>query len=64
LNFESKIQGAQLEDQKQIKAQEGHLEEGKATKPVNGTQSGKPSKRQKRAEKSSETQNPLEINSP
>jgi hypothetical protein len=63
LNFESKIQGAQLEDQKQIKAQEDHLEEGKAAKPVNGTQSGKPSKRQKGLRKAQKLKTPLEINS-
>jgi hypothetical protein len=41
LNFESKTHEAQLEDQKPRKAQEGHLEEGKTTKPANGMKSGK-----------------------
>jgi hypothetical protein len=35
---------AQLEDQKQKKAQEGHLEERKNAKPIDGMKSGKPRK--------------------
>jgi hypothetical protein len=34
---------AQLEDQRPRKAQEGHLEEGKAARPAKDTKSGKPS---------------------
>jgi hypothetical protein len=42
---------AQLEDQKLRKAQEGHLEEGKAAKPTIGTKSSKPSKMAKKSSK-------------
>jgi hypothetical protein len=38
---------AQLEDQRPRKAQEGHLEEGKAARPIKGTKSGKPSQNSK-----------------
>jgi hypothetical protein len=38
---------AQLEDQKQKKAQEGHLEERKNAKPIDGLKSGKPRKAKK-----------------
>jgi hypothetical protein len=41
---------AQLEDQKPRKAQEGHLEEGKTTKPINGTKNGKPRKKQRKTQ--------------
>jgi hypothetical protein len=41
---------AQLEDQKLRKAQEGHLEEGKAAKPTIGTKSSKPSKMAKKSQ--------------
>jgi hypothetical protein len=34
------------------KAQEGHLEEGKATRPIKGTKSGTPRKRAKKSSKS------------
>jgi hypothetical protein len=34
---------AQLEDQKPRKAQEGHLVEGKAARPIKGMKRGKPS---------------------
>jgi hypothetical protein len=44
-----KPHGAQLEDQKPRKAQEGHIEEGKITKPANGMKSGKPSKMAKKS---------------
>jgi hypothetical protein len=37
----------QLENQNQIKAQEGHLEEGKTTKLTNGKKSGKPKEKLK-----------------
>jgi hypothetical protein len=40
--------------------QEGHLEEGKATKPTNDTKRGKPKKRQREAQ----TQNSSETISP
>jgi hypothetical protein len=32
------------------KAQEGHLEEGKTTKPINGTKSGNPKKKSRKAQ--------------
>jgi hypothetical protein len=38
----------QLENQKLKKAQEGHLEEGKAAKPTHGKKSGKPKKKQRK----------------
>jgi hypothetical protein len=44
---------AQLQDQKQRKAQEGHLEEGKAARLTKGTKRGK---KAKMAKKSSKTQ--------
>jgi hypothetical protein len=50
LNFESKTHETQLEDQKPRKAQEGYLEEGKTIKPTNGTTSGKPKKKKRKAQ--------------
>jgi hypothetical protein len=44
LNFEPRPHEAQLEDQKQKKAQEGHLEVEKITRPTKGTKSSKPKK--------------------
>jgi hypothetical protein len=49
LNFKFKTLKAQLEDQKQKKAQEGHLEEGKTTKLANGMKSGNASKKAKKS---------------
>jgi hypothetical protein len=46
----------------QRKAQEGHLEEGKAAKPTNGMKSGKP--KLERAKKSSKPNSPPETSSP
>jgi hypothetical protein len=34
----------------QRKAQKGHLEEGKTTKPINGKKRGKPKKKQRKAQ--------------
>jgi hypothetical protein len=44
LNFEPRPHEAQLENQKQRKAQEGHLEAEKITRPTKGTKSSKPKK--------------------
>jgi hypothetical protein len=49
LNFESKTHEAELEGQKPRKTQEGHLEEGKTTKPANGAKNGKPSRMAKKS---------------
>jgi hypothetical protein len=55
LNFKYKTHEAQLEDQNPIKAQEGHLKEGKPAKSTKGTKSDKPSQNDK--EKLRKTQN-------
>jgi hypothetical protein len=39
----------QLQDQKPIKAQEGHLEEGKFATPIKGMKSSQPSKMVKKS---------------
>jgi hypothetical protein len=52
--------GKQKKEQR--KAQEGHLEEGKAAKPTNGMKSGKP--KLERAKKSSKPNSPPETSSP
>jgi hypothetical protein len=39
----------QLQDQKPIKAQEGHLEEGKIATPIKGMKSSQPSKMVKKS---------------
>jgi hypothetical protein len=59
LNFESKIHETQLEDQKPRKAQEGHLEEGKIAKPINGTKSSKPKKKPRKAQTQNSKKTPL-----
>jgi hypothetical protein len=46
---------ARLEDQKAKKAQEDHLEEGKAARPTKGTKSGKPSKMAKKSQEKLKT---------
>jgi hypothetical protein len=51
---------AQLEDQKAKKAQQGHLE-GKIVKPTKSTKSGKPRKKQRKAQNHKTSP---EINSP
>jgi hypothetical protein len=56
---------AQLEDQRLRKAQEGHLEEGKATRPTKRTESGKPSQNSKEEQrKAKKHKTPPQSNSP
>jgi hypothetical protein len=56
LSSNPKRHEAQLEDQKsQEKAQESHLEEGKATRPTKGMKSGKPGERAKKSTKSKQS---------
>jgi hypothetical protein len=52
---------AQLEDQKDKKAQKGHLEEGNSQKPINTRKAAKPSKMVMKSKKSSKPTLPLTL---